>query len=451
MRLGLPRSLRGRVIVVVLLTLAALLVALFVAVDVALRHRLDSELRTRLTDRAALARTLSDRIDGAELASRLTGDGVSVRLCGTQASCIERGVPVRGVPAPPKPGGGPRPRPPRPETTQVGDQLTLTDQLPTGDVLTLSADASEVSLVMSRLIVLEVVGGIVVLALAAGLLQILVGRALSPLDAMTRSARRIAEGDAEAQLELAPEGTELGRTGAVFDQMVMTLRRAEQRQRDLLSDAAHELRTPLAGISATAEILLREEPSPADRERLAASLVREAQRAGRLVGDLLAMARLDRGLDVIAVPLDVRAVLDEQLERVRALYPRVHLETEGTAPWSVLGDRERLAQVLGNLLDNACTAAGPTGKIHIVGRRSGAAFEIEVTDDGIGIPEHERERVFERLVRLDSSRDRASGGNGLGLTLARGLARAHGGDVTVVEANPGGLSGACLQLRLPAA
>jgi two-component system OmpR family sensor kinase len=451
MRLGLPRSLRGRVIVVVLLTLVALLVALFVAVDLALRHRLDSELRTRLTDRAALARTLADRIDGADLASRLTGDGVSVRLCGPQATCIERGVPVSGVPAPPKPGGRPRPRPLAPQPTQVGDQLTLTDQLPTGEVLTLSADASEVSLVVSRLIVLEVLGGIVALALAAGLLQVLVGRALAPLDAMTQSARRIAEGDVEAQLELAPEGTELGRTGAAFDRMVTVLRLAEQRQWDLLSDAAHELRTPLAGISATAEILLREEPSPADRERLAASLVRESQRAGRLVGDLLAMARLDRGLDVIAEPLNLREVLDEQLERISALYPRVHLATQGAGPWSVLGDRERLAQVLGNLLDNACAAAGPTGSVHIVGRRAGSAFEVEVTDDGAGIPDHERERVFERLARLDSSRDRASGGNGLGLTLARGLARAHGGDVRVVDAALGGLSGACLQLRLPAA
>ena len=237
-----------------------------------------------------------------------------------------------------------------------------------------------------------------------------------------------------------------------------TARSSEARTRRFVADAAHELRTPLAGVRAAAEAAVDPELPPADRERLHLLLLRETGRAARLVDDLLALARIDAGIELHPVPVDLAELARAEVERARLRAPGVQLRVSGE-PLVVPGDPQRLGQVLANLLDNARRHAPPGGTVTVsVGpeqdgaARDGAAggagrATLTVTDTGPGVPAADRERIFERLVRLDEARSADDGGAGLGLAIARGIARAHGGDLTCVEPPAG--AGAAFRLELP--
>ncbi|WP_375475735.1 sensor histidine kinase [uncultured Jatrophihabitans sp.] len=463
-------SLRGRVLGAVLAVLVALLVALFVVVDLALSSRLDSDLRARLTDRVALAEQLDGALPAQQLVDRLRGAGVSAQLC-DDGDCVQADTspPPRGAAGGPAgPGGG---RPPAPAKAAArraaaasqlrvdGPVLYVRTILPASRAtLTLSVDRTSVSATVRRLVALEAAAGAVALLLAALVLAKVIGTALRPLDAMSALARRIAGGHRGQRLQLAGPRTELGRVGTAFNAMLdelesalATASRAEQRQRAFLDDVSHELRTPIAGLQATAESLLRDELDPVGRERAYVTLIRETRRAARLVEDLLTMTRLDlsMALDQAGVrPVDLVALAREEAGRVRLLAPQLTVAVSADGPAVVWGDAGRLGQVLANLLANALTAAGPSGRIEVHVRVSSAVVEVDVADDGPGVADADRERIFQRLVRVDAARARDGGGFGLGLPIARALARAHGGDVLCLPAQPD--SGATFRLRLPA-
>ncbi|GAB2460239.1 hypothetical protein GCM10027265_06740 [Jatrophihabitans fulvus] len=484
-----PRSLRGRVVLGVLALLAVLLTALFVVVDAVLSSRLHSDLRTRLTDRVALADQLDGALSPQQLVDRLRGDGVVALLCEPESTsrpsssssqrlqCVQseaapqapgpganrpsagsgrgpgRGFPggrPSGAPAPPARTGGA-------DVQTSGSLLYLRTTLPsTRQVLTLSVDSSQVGDTLRRLVLLEVIGGLVALALAWVLLRRIVRVALRPLDDMTAVARTIAAGDRGRRLGTGRPDTELGRTATAFDAMLDELESAlagaaaaEARLRGFLGDVSHELRSPLTGIATTTETLLRDEPDRADREHAYVTLVRETRRLDRLVDDLLTMARLDTGTALTSERVDLVEIASHELERLRALAPdlAVTLAAPGSAP--VHGDPTRLGQVLGNVLANARTAAGPTGRIGVTLTSADGHWRVDVTDSGPGVDPADAERIFERLVRLDRSRSRDRGGFGLGLPIARALARAHGGDLVCLP-QPAG-QGACFRLTVPAA
>ena len=226
-------------------------------------------------------------------------------------------------------------------------------------------------------------------------------------------------------------------------------RAADERSRRFLADAAHELRTPVAGVHAAAETLLHTGATLTleERQHLEALLIREADRTGRLVSDLLAVARLDAGeVARPRVPTDLSALAGQELERVKVTHPDVRLTLDGLGATAPI-DGQQVAGILRNLVDNAVRAAGPGGSVEVtVGRQDGWAC-VDVRDSGPGVPEADRERIFERLVRLDDDRG-TSGGSGLGLAIARGYARAHGGDVRCLEPLPGE-TGALFRLALP--
>ena len=472
-RLRRPVSLRGRVVVGVLVLLLVLLTGLFTTVDLLLRVRLQNDLRTRLTDRVALAARLDGALSPQDLVNRLRGDGVSALLCPSSStsstSTDSRPRCVSADSGPPAPGGSggagqaqaaaPRPAPKaKAAATSVesaGSTLFVRTVLPsTGQSLTLSVDSSQIGATLSGLIVFEVVGGLITLVVAALLLVRLVGTALRPLDHMTALARRIGAGDRGRRLGTGRPDTELGRTATAFDDMLDTLESAlaeaaaaEARLRSLLSDVSHELRTPLTGLAATTETLLRDEPGAAEREQAYVTLVRETRRAGRLVDDLLTVTRLDTGMSLATERVDVAEIAGQELERIHLLAPGVETVVRDDGPAIVDGDPVRLGQIMANLLDNARTATGPHGRITVAITRRGAGWDVDVSDTGPGVPRESRERIFDRLVRLDESRSRARGGFGLGLSIARALARAHGGDLTCID--PGG-AGARFRLRLPA-
>ena len=446
------RSLRNRVTLTVLVFLAAMLVVLAVVTDVALNARLEGELRQRLQDRAGYANLLVGQLSSAELVKELESDGVSVRLTTSSGEVIAQGplaetgsVTTAPLPQPPGPDAGPKG-----PVRKQGEILSVTEKLSDGSTLVLLADSGDVARTLDQVRTTLAVGGLVLLVLAALVLRPVVNRALRPLDQVTATARAISAGDRGARLRPDRPETELGQAASAFDAMLdevegaeQQARRAEHRLRAFLSDAAHELRTPLAGVQAAAERLLRGGEDRAQREELSVTVIREARRAGRLADDLLTMARIDSGLELHRAPVDLRGLAARVADVARLANPDARIEVVGDA--AVAGaDADRVTQVLTNLVDNALHATHHQGNVvlDVAHRPEGAV--VEVGDDGPGIPPADAERVFERLVRLDASR--SGGGSGLGLSIARGIAEAHGGSLDLVPAE----RGARFRLTLPA-
>ena len=205
-------------------------------------------------------------------------------------------------------------------------------------------------------------------------------------------------------------------------------RRSEAATRRFLADAAHQLRTPMAGIRACAETLLRGADQD-DADRLLITMVRETSRAGRLISSLLQMARLDQGLAAPVTAVDLVALCADEVERLSLLSPdlEVRLDVRQPPPGPLLLDAPGCQDILSNLGDNARRHA--VHRIDVVVDSQPTTVRVGVADDGPGVPVEARERVFERFVSLD-----ARGGSGLGLPVARALARAMGGELTCGEA-----------------
>ncbi|HEX3780894.1 MAG TPA: HAMP domain-containing sensor histidine kinase [Pseudonocardiaceae bacterium] len=332
-----------------------------------------------------------------------------------------------------------------------------------GAQLTLAVDNTVVSVAQQRLRRLLLLTGLIALGVTAVVLILTVRFALSPLDAMTNLARSISRGGRGRRLWPTRTNTELGRTAAAFDDMLDALEGAEaqankaeaaatlaaERTRRFVADAAHELRTPIAGVQAVAEAVLQQPPDadPEERQRLHLLLVRESRRASQLVDDLLDLARIDAGVELNRENIDLLVLAEAQADRIRLLEPGLTVRVDGPS-LPVYADPARITQILANLLDNAKQATPPDGRISVRLGRSGQFAELIVADTGHGVPARDAERIFDRLVRLDRARDRRSDGSGLGLAIARGFARAHGGDLTCLPPPPGA-PGAVFRLLLP--
>lgn len=201
-------------------------------------------------------------------------------------------------------------------------------------------------------------------------------------------------------------------------------RASEAASRRFLADAAHQLRTPLAGIRGSAETLLRG-PSPDERDSLLVAVVRETSRAGRVMSGLLRLARVDQGEALTYRPCEIGALCADEVVRCRALSPDLDVEVEvaPTAGHRAEVDADAVREVVANLLDNARRHA--ESRIRVKVDEGSETVIVRVLDDGPGLAPEAVERAFERFVTLDRQ-----GGSGLGLPIARGLARAHGGDLT---------------------
>ncbi|MBF4623260.1 HAMP domain-containing sensor histidine kinase [Clavibacter sp. VKM Ac-2872] len=465
-------SLRTRTVLAVLALLAVLLVALSLTVQAILGAQLRQQIQDRLADRASAAAALVGVLDDDALAERLSAQGVAVQITSPDGGAVSvrpgrdpLGATLPGPdPLGEAPGSGSvsTPATPRADAVTVAsssvsssaDSLTLRSDLSDGTVLELSAGTGSVDGTLASLRGILAVASLVFLALAAVALVVVVRRTLQPLEDMTGVARSIGRGDRGRRLRPTRPGTELGRTATAFDEMLDDIEHAEHqalaaeaRMRAFVADAAHELRTPVAGIRASADALVRTDPSAEERERLSVHVVREAIRAGRLVDDMLMMARLDEGLSVEGRPVRVPQVVEQAVAQQAARTPgtRVVAEVRG-APPAVRADPDRLAQILDNLLQNAARYAASEVRVEAEAADA-ATVRITVADDGPGVPDADRERIFDRLVRLDDGRDRQHGGAGLGLSIARALARAQGGDLVCLPAVPG--AGARFRLTLP--
>lgn len=289
------------------------------------------------------------------------------------------------------------------------------------------------------------------LAAAAGLLLglILSRQITAPLHRMTSAARRVAAGDFSQRVEVK-SGDELSTLAEAFNIMAENLARDEQQRKRLLSDIAHELKTPLSIVQGNLEAMMDGVAEPS-QERMA-SLREETLLLNRLVNDLRDLSLAEAGqLPLHREPVELERLLRGAVSgvRTRADDGGVALELAlepGLPP--VDADPDRIGQLLRNLLGNALhyTAAG--GKVAVGARREGGMVLISVEDTGSGIPAEEIPRIFDRFYRVDRSRTRASGGTGLGLAVAKQLAESHGGRIWA-ESTPG--KGSTFFFTLPAA
>jgi signal transduction histidine kinase len=225
--------------------------------------------------------------------------------------------------------------------------------------------------------------------------------------------------------------------------MLGRLEEAQARQQRLVSDASHELRNPVAAIRQHAETALAH-PERTTVPALAGDILSEDLRLQQLAEDLLMLARADeRALQLSLQPLDVDDLVVEEARRLRQT-TALAVDTSETSAVRTSGDRLQLQRALRNLVDNASRHASKTVRLAV--HEDDGQVVLQVDDDGPGIPETERESIFERFTRLDAARDRARGGAGLGLPIVAAIVTAHGGKVIVLEAP---LGGARFEIRLP--
>ncbi|MFE5670845.1 sensor histidine kinase [Agromyces sp. NPDC056523] len=279
---------------------------------------------------------------------------------------------------------------------------------------------------------------------------LVVGRALAPVDRMRRQVDAVNATRLAARLDEPQTTDEIARLARTLNAMLGRLESSQATQRRFISDASHELRSPLATLRQFAEVA-RDHPERVSPEELRDVVLAEGGRLERLVQGMLVLARADEGvLRPEPVDVDLDDLLLAEARRIRS--PDLAVDTSGVRATRVRGDAALLAQLVRNLVDNAARhararialAVAPVGE----GTAPGATVVLTVDDDGAGVPPAERNRVFDRFVRLDDARARDTGGSGLGLSIVREIARAHGGEVRVEDAPSGGTR---LLVELPAA
>lgn len=273
-------------------------------------------------------------------------------------------------------------------------------------------------------------------ALLAGL--VLARRALAPVADVTDTARAISlSGDFAARVEAGPFGDEVGELAVAFNEMLAALQQNHQTLQRFLGDASHQLRTPLTTIRANLDLAARPDLPAADRDAILADAHDEAERMGRLIGDLLSLARAESGHRLESGPVELDALLIEAVRRQRESASHVRMSVADVEPAVVEGDRDRLRELLGILLDNAARYTPSGGSVAAgLAVRDGRAV-LRVEDTGIGLDEGERERVFERLYRGARARELRPAGTGLGLAIARWIVEAHAGTIELTD-RPGG-------------
>jgi signal transduction histidine kinase len=304
---------------------------------------------------------------------------------------------------------------------------------------------------LSELRTVLAAGWVVVVVLAAAVGHLVARRTLRPVRQAAEAATAIAGGLLETRLPSVGED-EFRAWADSFNDMadalqakIDELRRAAERQRQLTTDVAHDLRTPLTGMAVTAQLLEQQmDDLPEPARRAAIVLVRDVERLRELVLDLLELSRLDAGADPVRTEaLDVRAAVTTTLESL-PLPAIIKLVVDMDEDLGVEAERGRLRRVIANIVGNSAVHGGET--ITVTARREGDEIAIDVHDDGPGIDPDQAERIFDRFYKSDTSR--TQGGSGLGLAIAREHARAMGGDI---DLDPGPGRGATFTICLPIA
>ena len=291
------------------------------------------------------------------------------------------------------------------------------------------------------------VGVPLALLLLAGALWWVLGRALRRMDRIREEVDGIDEDRLDHRVPESGVDDEVGRLAATMNRMLERLEAAQTRQRSFVADASHDLQSPLAAQRAQLEVALAH-PGRTDSATLGREILATTAQMEHLVRDLLFLAAADAGATgPRSVPLDLEDVVLEEVSRART-GASVAIDTSRVSAAPALADRDDVERIVRNLLDNALAHARTAVEVRASAEPEGA--RLDVVDDGPGIAEADRERIFDRFHRGDPARSRHTSGSGLGLAIARTLAERNGG--TLVLADPaGGPAGAHFVLRLPAA
>jgi signal transduction histidine kinase len=269
----------------------------------------------------------------------------------------------------------------------------------------------------------------------------LAGRATRPLATILETTARLRPGRLDERVPLRGSGDELDRLAATINGLLDRLAAHQEKQREFVANAAHELRSPLAALRASAEVALTHDLSPEERRELLADMIEACEGLGGLVNQLLLLAEGEAGLPRAggAVRLDLLAARSVEMFLGMAEERGLELRAAGLAAAPVRGDDTHLRQVVNNLIDNAIKFTPPGGRVTVEVRPASGAGSgpgevlLRVSDSGVGIPAQDLPHVFERFYRADKSRRRAParGGNGLGLSICQAIVGAHGGHISV--------------------
>jgi signal transduction histidine kinase len=273
--------------------------------------------------------------------------------------------------------------------------------------------------------------------LALVMVQLLARGMTSPLRQMADAAKAMARGDYERRVT-ATSRDEVGDLARAFNAMAAELGEVDRIRRDLVANVSHELRTPITALRAALENVVDGVAEP-DNDMLR-TMLEQVDRLGRLVSQLLDLSKLESG----AVPLNrqrfaVRPLLDKAVREAKLHAPNgVLLAVDAEEHLQADADPERLHQVLSNLVENAVRHSPADGTVTVRAGSVNGHLEIEVLDDGPGVPAGEQERIFERFYRADAARARSEGGSGLGLAIAKWIVDMHGGDIKALPKAPTG-------------
>ncbi len=445
-RLDFMRTLRFRTAATAMAVLAVGLVLAAIAFDVVLgiqlRRAFDRELETQATDRALLIG------NGADLTSVLIGDeefvvvldpdGVVVGSVGivdpdvvvdvAPGSAVDFAVTVMEA------DDESESREPEIETEPLRVFAAAVDG---GGTVVVGAEDENALAARSAARPFLIVSELLLLAVAAAVAWRSVGQALQPVERLRSEVDAIAGAGNGERVTARESGDELEALAATMNHLLDRVDAQAVAQRRFVADASHELKSPVANIAATVETVSRPVDG-AEWTSLQNTLLSETERLRALIDDLLFLARAD---EAGVAPKRGRVALDDvifdELERCARIRPGVRFDAGGVVPVVVDGDRMQLVRVVRNLVENA--ARHTETSVRVSTSDDGDLVTLIVADDGPGIPESDRAKVFERFVRLDESRARGAGGSGLGLPIVATIVDAHLGSIELADAGPNGL------------
>ena len=300
-------------------------------------------------------------------------------------------------------------------------------------------DVLDTTKALTRLLI---IGLPVMLAVVALATWFAVGRALAPVEAIRREVDEVSAAQLHRRVPQLKADDEIGRLAATMNRMLERLESARNSQRRFVSDASHELRSPITTIRQHAEVALAH-PDRVTAAELAEVVLAEQQRMHRLVEDLLLLARVDEHVPLTRAAVDLDDLAFEEGHRLRSATSK-RVDTSGVKAVRVQGDADALRRMVRNVGENAVRHASSRVDVTLVER--GEEVVLTIDDDGPGIPATERARVLQRFVRLDEARSRDEGGSGLGFSIVDEVVRAHGGSMSI-EQSP--LGGARIVITLP--
>jgi heavy metal sensor kinase len=316
-------------------------------------------------------------------------------------------------------------------------QLSLAGTTEVVGYLQTAASLRLVDAAQGALLIVLVGGGVLAVALAAVIGYFSAGRALRPLNAVTQTAIQITRADdLSRRIPLTrTENDEVGRLITAFNETLERLERLFNAQRRFMADVSHELRTPLTAIRGNVDLLRR--MGQADPQSLE-DIKSETERMTRLVGDLLLLAQADAGnLPLAREPVELDTLLLEVGREAQVIAGHVSLSVGDMDQATVIGDRDRLKQVILNLVTNALKFTPEGGKVTLCLSHVNNWARLTVTDTGLGIPPEDLPKIFDRFYRVDKARSRVMGGAGLGLSIAQRITQMHGGRIEAASEGEG--------------